>query len=849
MQAWAKLEFEEGKAIGWRSLVDHCLDVAFVFRLLIKNHLLRKRMAKLAGCSDLSPDQCEKLACCAALHDLGKANIGFQNKKQLDKRTTAGHLCEALSILDHDNKETAQRWIEAADLSYFLTWFEQEDDLVQMLWALFSHHGTPIHPTSEFPNHLWREKNGYDPIKEIFESVTQIKDHFGFSDNGDLLPANPPFIHAFLGLLTLADWIGSDTRFFPLYSLNNYGPISSEIRAESAALALQRIGLSMDTQSREGSMDIQTFKALFGFEPRPAQAAALDEPLPTRDSLKILEADTGSGKTEMALAWFLRLYQAGEVDGLYFALPTRAAATQMYERVVRFAERAFGTDAPQVILAVPGYFTSESQGIQGDENRYSETDFLDRHWAAEHPKRFLAGRLVVGTVDQILLSGLQVRHSHLRAAALLRHLLIVDEVHASDAYMTTILESVLKRHLAAGGHALLLSATLADEARQRFIRPGSFSEPASPEEAKSQPYPALWSANLGATPSPRKVSPHAEDKEIFHTLQPLMSEPEEIALLARKAAESGARVGILRNTVTEAVNTQLALERVCHTEQLFTCCNVAAPHHGRFTREDRALLDRELERNLLLDGPFVVSATQTIEQSLDIDFDLLITDICPIDILIQRMGRLHRHKRDRPRDYQIPSAHILLPENGFSRFLRTDGYGRGPSGLGSVYPDLSILEATRVVLQQRDKLRLPGESRTLIEEALHPGNLRRLCETAGEPWKTHWATMWGEQSAKYSLGNLNLVDWNIPLSETRFPQSERKVQTRLGEDQRRLVLPRTVQGPFGYQVLELNVPGWMAHGLSQQPEITVQEKDSSLRIMADSHIFNYDRLGLRQAET
>lgn len=850
MQAWAKLEFEEGRAVKWRSLVDHCLDVAYVFRLLLKNDLLRKRLARIAGCSDLSPSQCEKLACCAGLHDLGKANTGFQSKKYLDRRkSAAGHLSEALSILDNGHKETVQRWIEAADLSYFLTWFDKEEDLEQILCALFSHHGTPIQPPSDFPDHLWQQKDGYDPIVEISQCVAQLKGSFVSHEASGPLPANPHFIHAFLGLLTLADWIGSDTRFFPLYSTNDSGPVSNETRAEAAASALQRIGLFLDQQFRTGSLDITSFRDLFGFEPRPAQAAALDEPLPTGDSLKILEADTGSGKTEMALAWFLRLYQAAEVDGLYFALPTRAAATQMYERVVRFAEKAFGTNAPQVILAVPGYFSTESKGIQGDENRYSETDPLDRHWAAEHPKRFLAGTLVVGTVDQILLSGLQVRHCHMRAAALLRHLLIVDEVHASDNYMTSILESVLKRHLHAGGHALLLSATLAEEARQRFIRPGGFSEPASAEEALSQPYPALWSGGLSSNPSPRKVAPHGKDKEIFHILQPLMSKPEEVALLASKAADSGARVGILRNTVAEAVNTQLALERVCRTEQLFTCCNNAAPHHGRFTREDRALLDMELERKLLLDGPFVVAATQTIEQSLDIDFDLLITDICPIDVLIQRLGRLHRHRRDRPQEYQIPMAYVLLPEGGFSQFLRGDGYAIGPSGLGSVYPDLSVLQATRAVLEQRDKLSLPGENRSLIEEALHPANLRQLCKNAGERWQTHWSTMWGVKSAKYSMGNLNLVDWSIPVCETRFSQSERKVQTRLGEDDRRLVLPRAVQGPFGYQVLELNVPDWMAHGISHQPEITVQEKDNSLIINADSHTFHYDRLGLRQTET
>ncbi|MDB4914145.1 MAG: CRISPR-associated helicase/endonuclease Cas3, partial [Gemmatimonadetes bacterium] len=188
-------------------------------------------------------------------------------------------------------------------------------------------------------------------------------------------------------------------------------------------------------------------------------------PRDEESSITILESETGSGKTEAALARFVTLFSAGKVDGLYFALPTRTAATQMHKRVFDATAMAF-TEPPPVILAVPGYLrVDDTEGRRHELARFDvlwpdAERFRYRGWAAEGPKRYLAGCIVVGTVDQVLLSSLRVGHAHMRATSLMRMLLVVDEVHASDAYMTRILEDVLARHRRAGGHALLLSATL-----------------------------------------------------------------------------------------------------------------------------------------------------------------------------------------------------------------------------------------------------------------------------------------------------------------------------------------------------------------------------------------------------
>ena len=160
--------------------------------------------------------------------------------------------------------------------------------------------------------------------------------------------------------------------------------------------------------------------------------------------LLILESETGSGKTEAALWRFAQLFQAGKVDSLYFALPTRVAASQLYERTLKFAAnmwQATGQEPPLVVRALAGYESADGQNVQKLPHfKVLWADNPDEQkahtrWAAESSKRFLAAPLAVGTIDQALLGALQVRHAHMRHGLLSRSLLVVDEVHASDAYM------------------------------------------------------------------------------------------------------------------------------------------------------------------------------------------------------------------------------------------------------------------------------------------------------------------------------------------------------------------------------------------------------------------------------
>jgi CRISPR-associated endonuclease/helicase Cas3 len=233
-----------------------------------------------------------------------------------------------------------------------------------------------------------------------------------------------------------------------------------------------------------------------GWSPHPVQDTALSHSIYENGGLTVLESDTGSGKTEAAVARFFRLYQRQKVDGMYFAVPTRTAAKQLYTRVYEAVQRVYdrqGASPPPVVQAVPGYYKIdgvEATPVSPFEVRWQddaeEEQARERRWAAEGPKRYLAGAIVVGTIDQVLLSALQVRHAHVRGAALLRHFLVVDEIHASDVYMTRLLTAVLNHHLAAGGHAMLMSATLGTESRLRLTKETVHDEDLPPPDEAAQ---------------------------------------------------------------------------------------------------------------------------------------------------------------------------------------------------------------------------------------------------------------------------------------------------------------------------------------------------------------------------
>ena len=878
--AWGKLQRNaDGQVCESLDLVSHCIDVAAVVHALLELPTIRERMEHLAGRA-LAPSDILRLTVLAFLHDIGKASRGFQSKwfDDLQQRLrwldgvdlgACGHIFPVAALLHIDS--LTERFATVFPLQPIYNWHGTEQ--LELWLAAISHHGNPISCDSLKKDRgpvrhvrCWHATDTYNPwdtLELLGETAQQIWPD-AFVGDARALPISPAFTHAFAGLVSLADWVGSDTheQAFP-YALASTGERweASFARARQV-LKDKRINMvALQAQLRENPRgfgnvfrDPITGKA---YSASPLQAAMDDRAL---GPLVVVEAETGSGKTEAALWRFKALFEQGKVDSLAFVLPTRVSAVQICQRIERFMASLFPDvqTRPNVVLAVPGYLRVDGvdaiERLPGFEVLWPDQEveqLAHLRWAAENCKRYLAAACAVGTVDQVLLSGLTVRHAHLRGFSLLRSLLVVDEVHASDRYMVRILQQVVQRQVEAGGHALLLSATLGIASRDELIALGQSTIPQQAAVRERACYPAITDAS-----GSRAIPGTGRTKRVNVDLRAWMSEPEQIADCACQAVASGARVLIVRNMVKSVIEVQQAVEAALGPDHpaLFRCRQVVCPHHGRFAAPDRQLMDDAVTESFGKTSPTgarILCGSQTLEQSLDIDCDFLITDLAPMDILLQRFGRLHRHgERTRPPAYRQPRAIVLTPDNrdlGPALASRRSQHGIG----GQVYENVLSIEATWRELAQRSVLQIPDHNRELIERCTDPETLRDLATELGEQWRGHWAQIEGKEQARATEAEVQSLNWHEDWNEVRFPAvGEQRIRTRLGADSLRVRFSETVISPFGMELQEMTVPEWIAGQLNaNDAQVTVPNADpAGFSFSLGTRKLNYSRHGFYQTQ-
>ena len=534
------------------------------------------------------------------------------------------------------------------------------------------------------------------------------------------------------------------------------------------------------------------------------------------------------------------------------------------------------------MLAVPGYdpgADAARASLQEYDERAAGEHRPESPWAAESPKRYLAAQVAVGTVDQAMMAALKVGHSHMRSACLARNLLVIDEVHASDTYMGRVIEALLDAHTGAGGHALLMSATLGSAARVAVARRGP--TPVGPTRRRSTrrcgaPYPAVGVRQTrDAYLLP--VDGGQRSKSVTMSERRVMADFRAVAELALDAARRGAKVLVVRNTVGHAVATQRALEELAGAGDaalLFGVNVIRAPHHGRFAAADRALLDGAVEARLGKErrpGGAVVMGTQTLEQSLDIDADLLITDLCPADVLLQRIGRLHRHDRDdRPAGYAAPACVVLTPDvdypvsstgqapatstgQALSPLLAggEDANGLGPRG--GVYEDLRVLEATLRLVREHGEWRIPEMNRELVERATHPERLAAIVRELGDEWAVHANDVTGGNIAEGITAGYAIVRRDAPFfsqagnRDVVFPPDEERIRTRLGDDRIDVAFDPPPPGLFdsASRIDRLAVSARWLQGADVPESVTPTPTDGGFTFAVGERRFVYDRLGLR----
>lgn len=415
--------------------VYHMLDVAAVAEVLLE-------------AADFSAEKKAAFALLIGLHDLGKVGDGFRAMIREGIRQTVRHW------------ELTEAWLTADD--WLLRQLQGDPWVVQaLIAAVAGHHGRPSNRAERsFPN--MRKSAGAEAGSDVVAIVRAFAALWPDASLQGVGRRRAAALGWWLaGLTNVADWVGSNAEWFPAR------PADLPL-AEYLALARERAGRHVPEAGLAGTAILDG--PLFDFQPRPMQQAAAGIDLPDGPVLAVIEDETGSGKTEAALILARRMLLAGKGRGLFFGLPTTATADAMFGRAAKIAARLMRNPSLTLAhgragLSVPFRDLVAAAPEAGDGVTASA-------WLADNNRRALLADIGIGTIDQALLAVMRARFSALRLWGLSSKILIVDEAHEiqGDGYMAALLEALLRVHAGQGGSAILLSATLPIEARNRLTR-------------------------------------------------------------------------------------------------------------------------------------------------------------------------------------------------------------------------------------------------------------------------------------------------------------------------------------------------------------------------------------------
>lgn len=734
---WAKLPKEKDGSRSFHPLICHMLDVAVVAREMWRSLLPEAARRRVTESLQLPESEAETwITYIAALHDLGKASPAFQLRKDAKNLFK---IYEGLGTPSNiEAKDCPHGRVTAAELPQIL---EEEFGIEwqtanRLSVVIGGHHGT--FPTSHELERILLQGVGGKKWKQLRrELALTLKDLLGVSK--DAIPRGCDHAAAMYiaGLVSVADWIGS-SDFFP-YLVKDFDALPTTALADylrdaesKAQQALARLGWMGWGQPDQPLSFSQLFPLIESR--RPLQDAAIE----TADKLTspgivIIEAPMGEGKTEAALYLADRWGVMPGPRGCYIALPTQATSNQMFNRVRNFLAKRYPADNVNFqLLHGHAALSSEFQTLRknGDkafdpEAIYSEdecsthgTSVVAAEWFT-HRKRGLLAPFGVGTVDQALLAVLQTRHVFVRLFGLAHKVIIVDEVHAYDAYMSKLLERLLEWLAALGSPVVLLSATLPNNKRIALLKAylRGINRELSAEEAQqlNASYPRIsW-----ASADRRGAQTIEVSDRIRRTLKiEWIDAAVPLGQRLKEALADGGCAAVICNTVNRAQQTYQELKSYFAEDELDL-------FHARFLFKDRNQREKQALANFGKEGetikfddgeertverPFrkVLVATQVIEQSLDQDFDLMVTDCAPVDLILQRSGRLHRHERKRPANLAEPVLWIRQPESV------KDDVPQFDRGTEAVYAPHVLLRSW-LSLRGKSEIGIPGEIETLIE--------------------------------------------------------------------------------------------------------------------------------------
>jgi CRISPR-associated endonuclease/helicase Cas3 len=611
-----------------------------------------------------------------------------------------------------------ERWLEERGM--------QRRARRSVVWALGAHHG--FLPTGEDVMQCedpsvagleeWEEERRA-LLDGLFEAV-EAKLPIHLNDLPDDVVAG------LMAITSFSDWIASSAQHFPYHRDPTDARRYLEQACQLARDALERIGWFPRRPLAEGPMD---FGALFQFPPNALQQTLADlirgatEPL-----LVVVEAPMGAGKTEAALYAHLELQRGAQHRGLYVALPTMATGNGMFPRVKAFLQRFGNRPLDLQLQHGAALLNREYRQLQpryvGDA---ADDSVLAREWFTPK-KHAMLSEYGVGTVDQALLGVLRVRHHFVRLFGLANRTVVLDEIHAYDTYTSSLIETLVAWLGRLGSSVILMSATLPRARRARLVQ----AYGAAPAEWDTS-YPRVTVATRSG--HARSVSIPVERERIIR-IRGVPRDTDRLAEEAKRLSEAGGCVACIVNTVDRA---QQLYQYLAQGEAIYYSGLPVGRRHGdvevflfhaRFPSDERRVREELILQLFGKEGyekgyrppKAILVATQVVEQSLDLDFDVMTSDLAPVDLLLQRAGRLHRFDSAKLGDWRRarPEAHR---EAGLS----VAGLGPNLSSLDlegwqEVYSPYILLRSWWILRELRE-ITIPTDIQNLIEQVYGDASL------------------------------------------------------------------------------------------------------------------------------
>lgn len=667
-----------------------------------------------------------------ALHDVGKAMPHFQRQNEQWYEQMKGTMLSEL-LPAQPTERIEHEHFSCQILKDIWKKDKQNNRLYNSYACVLSLHHQRIDTTSL----RIRISENWKPIQTALE--VEIRLTFNPPDRL-MAPECMDAVCIFLtGLVILCDWVASSEAFDDTPDVNRDDLPAIRKRAKDTLI---KYGLI----DHEIPKNVTTFSDLWPHIQKPRDIQNLSGQLNASAPLTIIEAPMGEGKTEAALYLAERKRDAWKKRGIYVALPTQATSNQMYDRTQAMLHTIEGGRAR--LLHGTAFLKSAEISVHSEHDE-GEAE----RWFISPLRMGLLDENGVGTVDQAMAGVLLSRFSVLRLLGLTEKVLIIDELHAYDAYMQEIIQSLLRWCHALRIPVILLSATLQNSQREAYL--SCFTDCVTPLTLSSA-YPLITQVDTKGQISEIKAEASMNSTYTFCPER----FGEDCAAIARHAVnqiKDGGCFCVLLNTVKKAQDVYRALLEIkdADTETLL--------FHARFPMGRR----EEIEQTCLDKfgkGPkanrprkAILVASQVVEQSLDLDFDGMLTELAPIDLLLQRAGRVHRHRdRIRPKGLEVPVIQVILPEENETNDLEKR-YGNS----GFVYAPF-LLNNTERLVENGIHIPVPGEVRTVIAkvyEHVTPENM----------------TVWQERAFHQHLMQANAKGsvFPVPDNDIFFPNESK----------------------------------------------------------------------------